>query len=191
MAREQLRTLFDPSKAYVISQDGVLPGLSGRNLTDVRPAGVSVEFWSADIAGVLVWNQSKTEATVTHPLNCLPIVNVYDGDGMLVRPDIRVVSGTQFKMIFDTPMTNIPSESPYVLSMVAGSQYGEGSSATGQLPSAETMARTWAEGTDEAVAALGGTHSAKGWTETLAGYIARAEELNAALAAYDGDSMEF
>lgn len=116
--------MFDSSKQYVVSTDSVLPSLDGSQLYNIRPASARIAFTNSGSDHIL-WNVAGTSATVSHSLNCYPVVTVWDATGLQVFPNITVLSATSFRMDFEYAVS-IDPESPWYCIVNYGGEYGDG-----------------------------------------------------------------
>ena len=61
--------------------------------------------------------------TVSHTMNCFPVVTVINSSGEQVYPKITIVDGQTFTMDFECAMS-IPESSPWTCVITYGSEYG-------------------------------------------------------------------
>lgn len=90
---------FFDGRQMVMAHDNVLQPYDGSNLYNIRPISVVIDLTSSDTDNV-TWNNGI--ATVTHSLNCIPLVTVFDYHGEEVHPCVRVLSPTAFTLDFQT-----------------------------------------------------------------------------------------
>ena len=129
-SRTERRKLFNPNKEIVIATNDRLPEYDGSLLQYVRPAHEKVSLTSDDVSGSISWNSGHTKVTITHGLNCIPIVTVLDEDNELVFPAITILTASSFAIDFDAEMS-IPSSSPFTVVITYGGYYNDGSNNSG------------------------------------------------------------
>jgi len=130
MARQNGLTFFDGSKEAVIAKDGIISKpFDGSKLYNLKPASLIVKFTKNNSTGVS-WSSANgtTVATFTHSMNCYPIVQVYDADGLQVYPNVIIVSGTEFKLDFGEPTNPIPAGKTWTCTVTFGAEYSDSSS---------------------------------------------------------------
>lgn len=131
MSRQNGLHFFDASKEAVIAKDGsISEPLDGSKLYNLKPASIIVKFSKNNSTGVS-WSYANdtSVATITHSMNCYPIVQVYDESGLQVYPNIIIVSGTEFKLDFCEPTNPIPDNETWTCTVTFGAEYS-GSNAT-------------------------------------------------------------
>ncbi len=117
---------FRSDKEVVTANSGKLSKpYDGSNLYNVRPPFFVTNFTNSNSSSV-TWNNAHTEATVTHTLNCIPIVTVLNADNEVVQPIITIVSGNSFKMDFVEP--NVLGSETWTCLINYGGEYGSGGS---------------------------------------------------------------
>lgn len=131
MSRQNGLHFFDPSKEALLAKDGVIENpYDGSRLYNLKPASIIVKFSKNNSTGVS-WSYANNTsvATITHSMNCYPIVQVYDESGLQVYPNIIIVSGTEFKLDFCEPTNPIPDNATWTCTVTFGAEYS-GSDAT-------------------------------------------------------------
>ena len=116
--------VFDPNKQIVIADNSKLPAYDGSRLYNIRPASMKIEIHGNDIADKLRWNESHSAVTVTHGMECYPIVTVLNSESQIVNPEITYVSNMEFEMDFSCAI-QIPDGSPWTCLLTYGCQFGE------------------------------------------------------------------
>lgn len=94
--------------------------------TSFVPPTKTIELTSEDTTDV-TWSANGSVATITHALNCYPIVQVYDDENEQVFPVVRILSGTSFELDFRSSQNPI-GESTWICSIAYGGQYGNSGS---------------------------------------------------------------
>lgn len=113
---------FDSSRTIVDAKDNVISKpYDGSKLYNIKPASVVVAF-SMEGSENATWNDDST-VTLTHSLNCYPIVQVYSADGTQVYPEITIISGTSFKLDFSFS-NPIPYNETWICTITYGAEYG-------------------------------------------------------------------
>ena len=132
MARFNEIRFFRNGKEAVVAENGKFTKpYDGSNLYNVRPPFFITNFTNSNSSAV-TWNNAHTEATVTHTLNCIPIVTVLNASNEVVQPVITIVSGNSFKMDFVEP--NALGNETWTCLINYGGEYGDsGSSYAEQL----------------------------------------------------------
>lgn len=125
VSRTMPRRLFNPNMEYVIADDSKLPMYDGSNLRNVKPVSTKLMLTEEDGA-FTTWSNDHKILTVTHTLNCIPVVTVLDGNGTQIFPTVTVTSGTAFILDFSM-MVEIDSESPWTIVINYGGEYGDDS----------------------------------------------------------------
>jgi len=116
-------TFFDPSLSNVTAASGVLPVLDGRNLSNVAPRSVQLEFGD-DSDSVAAWNEDHSEVTLTHGLDCQPAVACMDASGDRMAPDVSVPDGDTVTLGFGMPV-EIGSGAKWTCVVSAMGGYGQ------------------------------------------------------------------
>lgn len=93
--------LFDESRNVVIAQGNKLPILDGSSLFNIKNAGQLIQFTSASSQSVS-WSDYK--CTITHHLNCYPIVTVLNNSGQVIFPVVKVQSASTVSLDFEDTM---------------------------------------------------------------------------------------
>ena len=116
---------FDSSRTVVDAKDNVISKpYDGSKLYNIKPASVIVAF-SMENSENATWNQDNSIVTLTHSLNCYPIVQVYNANGTQVYPEITIMSGTSFMLDFSYPEP-IPENETWKCTITYGAEYGTG-----------------------------------------------------------------
>ncbi len=114
---------FDDSKELLTAKNNVIEkAFDASRLYNVKPASVTIPFTSSDDAPTVVWGEHGT-VTFTHALNCYPIVQVYNAEGVLVYPEVAILSGTSFMLNFDAD-NSIGENETWKCTVTYGAEYG-------------------------------------------------------------------
>ena len=93
MARFNEIRFFRNGKEAVVAENGKFTKpYDGSNLYNVRPPFFVTNFTNSNSSAV-TWNNAHTEATVTHTLNCIPIVTVLNASNEVVQPVVMRAVG--------------------------------------------------------------------------------------------------
>ena len=129
MSRQNGLNFFDPLQEVLLASDGVIENpYDGSRLYNLKPASIIVKFTKNNSTGVSWSYENNTSvATITHSMNCYPIVQVYNDNGLQVYPNIIIVSGTVFKMDFCEPTNPIPDNKTWTCTITFGAEYSDSS----------------------------------------------------------------
>ena len=156
MSRQNGLHFFDASKEAVIAKDGAITQpFDGSKLYNLKPASIIVKFTRNNSTGVS-WSSANgtTVATITHSLNCYPIVQVYDDNGLQVYPNIIIVSGTEFKLDFCEPTNPVPVGKTWTCTITFGADYsGSSGTFTTDMETLASMMQGFVEQASEAAMA--------------------------------------
>ena len=124
LSREAPRRLFDSTREYVIANGSRIPEYDGSLLRGVRPVSEKLMLSSEDDDNI-EWSLDHKTVTITHSLDCIPIVTVIDDSNVLVMPTIRIVSASQFVLDFYISVAIQPSH-PWTVIINYGADYIDG-----------------------------------------------------------------
>lgn len=95
-------TFFKPDTEVVLAESHVISKpFDGSKLYNLRPPFYALDFTDQDSAAV-EWNETHTEATFTHAMNCYPVVSVFNANREQVQPTVTILTGNSFKLNFQT-----------------------------------------------------------------------------------------
>lgn len=147
-SREMPRRLFDGSREYVIADKGVLPLYDGSKLVNVKPASTKI-FFTSENSEYVIWDQDKESAVFSHGLNCVPVVTVWDSDGLQLSPEITMLGPTSFRVDFGYEL-RIVEEHPWYCVINYGGEYGDEDDINDSLASSLAQAQENAIAAEEA-----------------------------------------
>ena len=123
---------FESGKGVVETENGVISrAYDASNLFNVKPAHIVMQFTREDNAPTVVWDDNVV--TITHTLNCYPMVKVYTSEGYEIAPEVRVTSGTTVELDFDYYLSEgdmglqVNEDSPLMCVLSYAGEYGDGS----------------------------------------------------------------
>ena len=125
---------FDDSKGLVtVKGNAIEKFYDASKLYNVKPASIMMQFTSSDDAPQIVWTGSKM--TVTHSMNCYPIVQVYDNLNEQVYPTVKILDGNSFELDFTD--NGVPAQGiAWKCAITFGAEYGSSGSISTDVASA-------------------------------------------------------
>lgn len=136
---------FDSNKRVAVTNNNILNAYDGSNLFNLKPVTQRVDMVGGTNSQNVTWNENNSIATVTHSLNCIPVVACYDENSVQVQPNVQIMNATSFALYFQANMLN---KSLYCI-ISYGTEYGEPTVITSTLNSYIQQSALLAQATQE------------------------------------------